>query len=239
MSKMCMQSYYIWDEFLPHDFYKQLEDSLPQFSEVPKVSNRSHRDIFHGDPLYEQLRQQAGGAWKHLEASRFYNREFWIDVLLRTGCHRFSAVYKSVIDLPFIEGVCESRDGVHINKYKDVDQYIYSRFDIGYGLEGYGLVNGGKGPHIDMRQRVVSLVIYFSDQSDFEGGEFERWAGDREDGPSSMVERIPLRKNKAVAVVQDQFGWHAVNPVRECIAGKPRIAIYSSLSVSSRKQVIH
>lgn len=108
---------------------------------------------------------------------------------------------------------------------EEKEEFFYSRIDVGYGLEGYGLENGGGGNHIDNHNRVISSLLYFSDQGDFEGGEFEIT---EEDG--SVCQRVSLRENLCVMSSQNKYGWHRVNPITKLKNDKPRIGIYFALS---------
>jgi hypothetical protein len=109
------------------------------------------------------------------------------------------------------------------------EKFFYGRMDVGFGLEGYGLFNGGKGNHIDNFNRVISCLLYFTDQSEIEGGEFEIT---NKEGLTEQ--RVSIRENMCIMSVQDSKAWHRVNPVNRLVNGNPRTAIYFALSYSQK-----
>lgn len=212
-------SYFVIRDFLPPSQFQLMESALPDMSEVSGAS-RSHKDIFGGGIEFEQLLYKSPD-WRNFNEAYMRSKRFWFDMY-----SQFDNTALKLDEKHFTPTCLEARNGKILSK--GFSPFLYPRFDIGYGIEGYGLTNGGRGIHIDFKQRIFSLVWYFSDQADFEGGELDLYSKDI--GGFSLVERIPLEKNTAVGILQDENGWHAVNPVTKCKSNKPRIAVYMSLS---------
>lgn len=93
-------------------------------------------------------------------------------------------------------------------------------------------LGGGGGIHIDNSSRLFSMLIYFCDQSDFNGGEFVIYETfpDNTLAPKSV---IPLANNRAIISLQSNCAFHSVNEVIQCNA--PRYALY--LAIASRKRL--
>lgn len=214
------KNFRVCDGFLPEESYQCLKDDLPEIDQVHGAV-RSHRDLAAQSIRYQQL---------------LYSSAHWLgfDKLVRTWAfwHKMLEMFPEregllhdPLEMRFDGDYFEPRNG----RRDEVNPpFLYPRLDIGYGLVGYGEVNGGRGVHIDLPQRIVSILLYFNDQAEFEGGEFEVWDGHRE-----MIERIPIRENMAIVSLQDKGAHHRVNPVRACYQG-PRVAAYLALSCSSR-----
>lgn len=198
--------YLIKDNFLDSDTFNKLLDEFP--TEWGR-GLRSHKDIFYADPAWQKL----SDAWK-----QFYNVihtwSFWKPFVYELGVQD--------IVPPFDETYREVRGGSPPLIEPPVS---YARADIGLGYEGYGKVNGGRGPHIDNPQRIISGLLYFTDQSTIEGGEFQFC-----DKAGAVQKTVDLKLNRAVLSVQDNDAWHMVNPLRK---GERR-AVYFALSATKR-----
>jgi hypothetical protein len=191
-----------------HEDYIWLKDHLP---ENGCKGTRSHEDITESDSELTRLFFRCGGWQKFWE--ELHTFDFWQPYLSEFG---ISDITKGM----FNEGYIEERGGQH---WKHDFRFFYSRMDIGYAYKGYGIDNGGKGNHIDNRNRVLSGLWYFTDQSKLNGGEFQitNKEGD-------VLKTIEIEENMAIISVQDKDGWHKVNPLRD---GK-RIAVYFALCCS-------
>ncbi len=223
---MTSPKYTILSNFAHPGVYPMMKAALPKFSEVTTHS-RSHRDIFQTDEVFKTL-CKTSSVWGYFMSQSIMNQHWWFEVLKDLHTNPLELKY-NLNDLRFeSEETPESRQGRLSGS--DGLAYLYPRIDIGYGIEGYGKDNGGKGIHIDYPQRVVSILWYFSDQSEFEGGEFEFHR--KRAGEFSLIDRIPIRENMAIICLQDHNAWHAVNPVTKLLADKPRIAAYIALSCS-------
>ena len=105
--------------------------------------------------------------------------------------------------------------------------FIFPRLDIGLGLKGYGKVNGGKGPHIDNLTRIISFLIYFTNQDEIEGGEHRLFSVD-ETYKYKLEKTIDIKENLLLASLQSNEAFHDVNPL---LKGERR-GMYLSISCS-------
>lgn len=197
--------YKIIEDF--HPDFKWMKESLP---ENGCAGTRSHEDITESDGAFNELMVNCSAwekFWNELHSFEFwkpYLEEFEIDI--EKG--------------HFMPEYFEERGGQH---WQHDFKFFYARMDIGYAFKGYGISNGGKGNHIDNKNRVLSGLWYFTDQNALNGGEF---CITNKEGDVKKV--IPLAENKAIISVQDAEGWHKVNPLK---SGK-RIAVYFALCCS-------
>lgn len=198
-------TYRVVDEFLSRPRFETLARTWPA---ILGPSVRSHADLYSSDPEFRHLSLEWMTFYRYL-----HSEEFWAPYMQDWN-------RDDIMDYPFDPDFREPRNG---KLPADLPRFLYARADIGLGLPGYGEVNGGKGLHRDKPQRIISGLLYFTDQSELDGGEFEMC---REDG--SIIERVPLRKNRAVLSLQDEHGWHRVNPLN---LGRRR-AVYFALSCS-------
>lgn len=219
---MTRDTFVVYEDFLPRDTYAVMRASLPAMSDVGG-NVRSHKDLYWTDPEFEELRKAP--AWKGFLEHIVHSREFWMAAIDRLNPN-LDAMFHDPRTLPFAtpDQYVERRDGC---RPIEPEAFLYGRIDIGYGVEGYGLENGGRGVHIDLPQRIISMLLYFTDQSALEGGEFEIYS-DRD----TFYKRIPIKQNMAIMSLQDENAWHRVNPVVR--ASEPRIAAYIALSCSQR-----
>jgi hypothetical protein len=200
-----MRNFKVIDNFLNTSLFDELLSTWPtDFG--PSV--RSHKDIYFGDSEWGRMDIR----WRRLYES-VHSRRFWLPV-----CDRLDMTIPENFDPLFLE----PRNGV---MPPTSENFTYARCDIGLGLAGYGVDNGGRGVHIDNPQRIISGLLYFTDQSEIDGGEFDICEAD-----GTLVERIPLAKNRAVISVQNNEAWHKVNPL---IKGERR-AVYFALSSSQK-----
>ena len=198
--------YEILYDFWPD--YKLMKEALPE--QPLGKSVRSHGDIAEGDPEFRILMSRCP-YWLWF-FNHLHSLDFWLPFLDNWDISGIE---------PFNSHYIEGRQGEH--DHTGTDPFFYARMDIGYGYPGYGIVNGGKGNHIDRSNRVLSALWYFTDQSEIDGGEF---CVTNKDG--DVLEKIELRENMAIFNVQDADGWHMVNPLN---SGK-RIGVYMALSCS-------
>ena len=110
-------------------------------------------------------------------------------------------------------------------------ELLYPRLDLGYGLKNYGVDTGGKGPHIDNPQRLISILIYVGGFSKISGGEHRVY--ELKNNDLEVLEVFYPTKNSIIASVQNNSAFHDVNPVTD-IEGQ-RNAFY--LAISSTKKI--
>lgn len=193
--------------FLPEQFYKAIKEEIDAVDLSSLKGGRSSLDLREDQITTPALMDFN---WNFTN-----NSNWWEKCLYYLG----TEIKQSEFKPNFIE----PPNGL----FQTDEKFLYGRMDVGYGIEGYGVVNGGKGNHIDNFNRIISCLLYFSDQSDMEGGEFEIT-----NAKGETLQRINIRENLLIASVQDKDGWHRVNPVRS--VKSPRKAIYFALSYSQK-----
>lgn len=201
----------------PNVEYHQMKAALPPMGAIENRV-RSHRDIYMGDLEFFKMFSYCP-QFRAFCKNTLQSRNYWFN-LLNELHYDAGDTHFDITSLHLADDYIEPRSGINP---ENLDLFIYPRIDIGYGVVGYGLENGGQTVHIDMPHRIVSSVLYLTDQSRLEGGEIEVW-----NSPTEMKERFPLEENMMLSILQDQNGWHRVNPVTR--ADEPRIAIYMALS---------
>ena len=202
------QIYSVIDNFT--GLYTGLESALPQRG---SNSVRSHEDINEQDREFAALRG-ASEDWRQFEAN--VHSEGWWRELMSLASIEVPDGF--VFDPDFVE----PRKGLYRVPTETV---YYGRLDIGYGNPGYGAAGsgtGGSGPHIDLHNRYISGLLYFTDQSEIEGGQFLVHDPDT----MEVSEAIDLKKNRAVVSLQNDYMYHSVRPL---VSGR-RIAAYFALS---------
>ena len=189
--------------FLDEDLYRDLRDTYPDH---PTSGFRSHYDIPH-------ISDNFPAKWPWFELTRFLSdKKRWVEIV-----GMFSELRTFTLD----DYSPSSHEGYTGERTPETKQYF--RMDIGFGCPGYGIHNGGKGNHIDNANRVISGLLYFTDQSECDGGEFELT-----DKEGNTIQRIKLRENMCIMSVQNGDGWHRVNPLKACKSY--RRAVYFALS---------
>ena len=209
-----MRNFKVVYGFLENDFYEKVKEEInlnDSYKGKMTKGLRSHYDILEQNITTPYL--------KELIKNYANNPKFWKqlceDLHINIG-DDFEDKFKEYI---------EPAGGLDPSQGDKNNQFFYSRFDVGYGMPGYGVVNGGRGVHIDNKNRVISALLYFGDQSEYEGGEFDIA---NEDG--SVCQRISLRDNLCIMSAQNKNGWHKVNPLKKLLNNRPRIGIYFALS---------
>ena len=195
---------------LDDGLYNALKKSFP--NELLTTQVRSHADHYVTDV------SALPPPWQTLMRDFLMNENFWRYWLVMMG---LEAKYKFKKD--YLEGIRS------FGEFKE-EPFLYTRVDIGVGLKGYGKVNGGMGVHIDNPQRIISGLLYFCDQDDMNGGEFDICNKD-----GSLYQRINIRENLMILSEQNNEAWHKVNPL---ISGERRYVYFAlSSSVPWRKEL--
>ena len=188
--------------------YEIIDDFLPQFDtlldEYPTMfakEVRGHGDIYQTDPEFNMLSKGWQQFYQHV-----HTESFWLPLIKKFN----------IKTPPFRSAYREPRNGLHqpLNEL-----FTYARCDVSLGLEGYGKVNGGRGRHVDNPNRIISALLYFTDQEEIQGGEFVF---------TDLPLIVPLKKNRLVASTQTKDAWHKVNPVTK----GQRKSVYMALSCS-------
>lgn len=208
--------YVIHSHTATEEFFKELKAALPSMAEVPHRV-RSHKDLFQEDELFKKMMDK--GPWSEFKHDVLLNETYW-SVLLEEFEIKDHEVLVQPKNLPFNGEFSEPRGGIH--EHKPDELFLYPRLDIGYAGVGYH-----KLPHIDFPQRIISCLWYFSEQDDFEGGEFEIW-----NGTDRITNKISIEENKSIFMLQNHEAYHGVSEIKKLKTDKPRIAAYIALSSS-------
>ena len=225
--------YVVIDDFFSNDFYNELEKFFPK-SEKFKINNvgRMHGDTTFGDDLYNNLMSNSE-AYKNLHnwvySENFIN--FFIDFFEPDLNSQYD-----LIDSP--KNFEKKNEPVEIGKVFNLNNFqnnsskpfLYSRLDLGYGKKDYGVDTGGRGPHIDNPQRLISILIYIGGYSQINGGEHRIYK--KSENELKIFDVIKPIGNRVVASLQNNVAFHDVNPVKDIVG--QRNAFYLAISASKK-----
>jgi hypothetical protein len=210
----------IQENFLETDIYNELLKHFPKEEDFEKPF-RMHGELTYPDRNYKKLLEKE--CWKKLH-NYIYSKKF-VDKILNYFSNELKTQNDLQIDINNLEFVLEY-EGRNIQKtyYSTETNNIYTRLDIGYGKNEYGIKGGGGGIHIDNRSRLFSMLLYFCHDNDFENGEFQvhDYANN-----FNVVQKIKPKHNLAIISIQNNHAYHSVNPVKNC--KKPRYGLYISI----------
>lgn len=223
----------VQDDLLDPSTHADLLRHLPPPAEFGK-GFRMHGDLTAGDARYEELLADSQ-TWRQLH-DYVYSEALVNDVIGHFEPNIELLVSRGELLVDPREGKFNPRvEGRAISKSVADEPVgrveLYSRLDLGYGSEGYGRRGGGGGIHIDNASRLVSGLVYFSDQSDMVGGEFELVRLDHE-GKECGSRLVPIRQNRGVVSLQTNSAFHRVRPVVSC--ERPRYALYFAIASRTR-----
>jgi hypothetical protein len=209
------------------------------------------RDIYRGDFTYSNLINRSE-AWKTFDA--YLNSQDFLDYTLNVFGSHFQntaclADPKKARHVDMIEereeltahettgdklrrwssSIIGARVGEEVNDF-------YTRLDIHAGIEDYA-----KGVHCDRSNRLISLVLYFTDpkEAEMEGGELTLHRH-KQEKPAAKYERhpkgddietiatIPNMPNRGVFFMCSNNSYHGVTAVRK--TKLPRRFCYISLA---------
>ena len=215
----------ICDNFLKD--YQNYDESFP----LDLLSNpiRMDRDLTYGDKNYEKIHQTT---FKQLH-NYIYSENFIKD---------FLEIFKKEFDKKFDNGELlynpfelkiksqpyEMRNFISRNNNINDEVFLFPRMDFGVGYAGYGYSNGGRGIHTDNVTRLISIMLFFTDQKDLRKGEHLLY--EVEGKIPKIKKKVELKKNRLLASIQSNDAYHAVDPL---LSGERR-AIYMSISCSSK-----
>jgi len=226
--------YVIIDNFFTDEFFLELEKNFPIASDFT-INNvgRMHFDTTYGDNLYNEL----------LTKSKTYqDLHDWVygEDFIKYFFDLFDDDLGNQIDLIGSPKEFDIRyDPVEVGEVFDKNNfqkealkpYLYPRIDLGCGKKNYGISTGGKGPHIDNPQRLISILVYVGGFENMTGGEHRIYKKSSDN--LQVFESIKPIKNRLIASLQNNDAFHDVNPVVE-IDGQ-RNAFY--LAISSSKKI--
>lgn len=223
---MLTPAFKLFENWYDVEKFKRMKSALPPIDQVATAS-RSHKDLFWESDEFKTLVLDKSPEWREFIADFVRRRDSWMD-LYKQLAPEAGALKEDIEILPFRSDYgLEDAQGRRLKT--TAETFLYPRFDIGYGVGGYGVENGGRGPHIDYPQRIISFLWYFTDGANMEGGEINLYHSEN-NKPTSLCKSITVAENMAIAVLQDEKGWHAVNPLVKC--PEPRITVYMTLSSS-------
>ena len=230
--------YIIIENFFEEKFYKNLKNNFPkeeEFKLQPNKVNRMHFDTSFGDNLYNKLIINSP-EYKKLQ-QYIYSKAF-----IKKYLDDFKEDIQSEIKLKNLDDIFEYKiveEALEKNKiFNKVDIQsshkencnLYSRIDLGMGKKGYGLINGGKGIHVDNSQRLISMIFYLGGFTKIKGGEFRVW--EKKNNDMKLFEIVKLKENLMIISLQNNISFHDVNPVTE-IDGT-RNAFYMAISSNTK-----
>lgn len=218
-------------QLLPPDLYKQVT-----FPDIPeRAKGRSGRDLFPGEPGYDEAVQTVG--FKELHAL-FTSPEMitWIMSLFgRDMARQYCRAKASEVSVvPYLE----TREELN-NKPAAIDENadpseVFNRFDFTIGAKDYTSY-----VHLDSPRRIIGGLLFFSNEEDaIEGGEFGLYrdllfGNDRIAHWPRLAKQFPPRGNTGVLFLNSNKGFHGPLPIRS-IKGSRKWIYYS---VSSRNCV--
>lgn len=194
---------WVIDDFLLKSQFNEMKSTFPI---VKNEGVRAMNDLYCSDKEYIE-HVYSHPAWMAFHDAVFSSR-FW------------EVYFPEVRQFEFKKSYKEPRSGTLEN---DLKPFLYSRIDIGVATSGYGIHNGGRGVHIDNRQRIISGLLYFTDQSELDGGEFLFCTKQGE-----ITRKVPLKENRCVLSHQTKDAWHMVQPLRKGV----RRFVYFSLNAT-------
>lgn len=223
----------IIENFFEENFFVELEKNFPNKNNFKKNNvGRMHGDTTYGDDLYFNLLNKS----KHYNDLHnwVYSKDF-INYFLEFFRENFLQE-KDLLANPFDYEIKSApiEIGKVFNKYQikntKENLYLYPRLDLGFGIENYGKDTGGKGPHIDNPQRLISILFYVGGYDTIMGGEHRMYKKNKND---LIVDKIyPPKRNLLIASLQNNDAFHDVNPIIE-INGQ-RNAYYMAISSSAK-----
>ena len=220
-----------YDHLLCDGFLKNYDDFDNSYPiDYLGKSIRMDRDLTFGDHLYEKIYNTP---FKLLH-DYVYSEQFISDFLkifdneIENKLHNDELLFDpreaKIRPQPY-----ELRNFVSRNNRINAETFLFPRIDFGVGYAGYGINNGGRGIHTDNVTRLVSIMLFFTDQEEISGGQHQMFNIDKNYNPT-LIKSIGVKKNRLLASIQSNASYHSVNPL---VSGERR-AIYMSLSSSSR-----
>tara|TARA_R100001509_G_scaffold106741_1_gene63335 strand:+ start:91 stop:852 length:762 start_codon:yes stop_codon:yes gene_type:complete len=216
------------------------DDILQNFDDLAKYyptnfSNapiRMHKDLTYGDVSYESeiLKSPMRNLHNYVYSKVFI--EDFLNIFKEDILNLYSSghLLHNPLSMSIKPDPYEIR-GKFISKYNisnHDDLFLFPRLDFGLGLSGYGINNGGRGPHVDNVTRLISFMIFFTNQSELIGGEHRLYSIKEE---NLFVKKIiNTKQNRMLASVQSNIAFHDVNPL---LKGQ-RKAIYMSISCNAK-----
>ncbi len=213
------------EDYLPAPVYEEMERTFPT---CPPRSGPTGFTSFWGDEDYDAL-IASNPTWKGAFDS-FHSQEL-VDFCRRQFAQAF-ADEGCRVDLdaarytPFRE-TREDKEKRHIAPNGLGPEAVWTRMDVLQGWKDYV-----RGPHLDHRRRLLTILIYFTDAESvgMEGGDLVLHATDQ-GGPGAPIAAIKPRRNLMLAFPCSPRSYHSVSRILS--DGAPRNFIQVQLSSSS------
>ena len=233
--------YLIIEDFLNPEFYKEIEKNFPLVKELENKKNlvrRMNFDTTYGDQVYDNYCNRSKEFkifhdWVYsLNFINFFTKLFIKD-LENEYEKKFLSIDINTIqkkDIIFEKGAVFNNKNLGNKSSKDV--FIFPRLDIGVGVKNYGIDTGGRGPHIDNPQRLISILFYCGGYKSIKGGQHRIFSKNKKLNDLEVEKIIEPTGNKLIASIQNNIAFHDVDPVLE-IDGQ-RNAFYMAISGNTK-----
>lgn len=215
----------ICDDFLKD--YKNYDDTYP--ISLLSTPIRMDKDLTYGDKHYDRIHSTVFSALHEYVYSHSFIEDF-LNVFKDDFLEKYNndELLYDPFKLKIKPDPYELRNFISRKNNMNDDLFLFPRMDFGVGYAGYGYMNGGRGIHTDNVTRLISIMLFFTDQSALRKGEHLLYGV--ENKTPKLKKKIDLKKNRLLASIQSNDAYHAVDPL---LAGERR-AIYMSISCSSR-----
>ena len=231
----------IIENFLNLEFYNEIEKNFPLIDELKNQKNivsRMNFDTTFGDNVYKNYCERSKEFkifhdWVYSKNFIDYFIDLFSEELENEHNKNFLSVDVNRIpkkDITFEKGAVFNSKNLDIKKEKDI--FIFPRLDVGVGVKNYGIDTGGKGPHIDNPQRLISILFYCGGYKSIKGGEHRIYAKNDKLNDLKVEKSILPTRNKLIAAVQNNIAFHDVKPVID-IEGQ-RNAFYMAISANTK-----
>ncbi len=233
--------YLIIEDFLNPEFYKEIEKNFPLVEELKDEKNlvkRMNFDTTFGDQAYDNYCNKSKEFkifhnWVYsLDFINFFTN-FFVKDLENEYEKKFLSIDINTIqkkDIIFEKGAVFNNKNLANKSSRDM--FIFPRLDIGVGVKNYGIDTGGRGPHIDNPQRLISILFYCGGYKSIKGGQHRIFSKNEKLNDLEVQKIIEPTRNKLIASVQNNVAFHDVNPVLE-IDGQ-RNAFYMAISGNTK-----
>jgi len=211
--------------FLRQDIYEEIALNFPVCASSTGPTGFS---FYWGDPEYDRLLGQHP-AWKAF-FGQAHSQEF-IDACIQQFRPAFLS-HKCTIDLdkavyvPYRESR-EDKERRHILDVRHQPHELFVRLDVHQGYIGYS-----RAVHLDHRRRLMSMLIYFCDQGDREGGELVLH-GTRLRVLHPEMARIKPEGNLMAAFACSPVSYHSVPAIKSQLSPRNFVQIQISSSVDA------
>jgi hypothetical protein len=160
----------VLDDPYPHVI---VEDALDQLGELnadfpskerfgPTI--RMDGDLTSGDSAYESLIAQSsayGALHRQIYSPEFMKTFLELFRAPIERAYRNNELVADPFELKTVSDPVERRISGQ-SFVGGAEPFLYARFDIGYGVAGYGVHNGGRGIHVDNLPRLISVLVFLN-----------------------------------------------------------------------------